>query len=400
MCRNQKSFQISRLKILPALTNYMRRLILTFNHFVQELITDEQVRKEKFLNTTAPLSFAELIRYIRSNKPSVYYPVYSFGRMIPKHDNELLETYISYMATQLRKAIEEGDSVRIQTYIMALGNFGHPKILSVFEPYLEGTLPVSKFQRLMMVISLNRLVENYPKVARSVAYKIYANEMEAYELRCAAVYVIMKSNPPLNMLQRMAEFTNQDQDHHVNSIVKTNLDALANLKRPELQDLVNKARIARKSLNPHICTENYSRSVFQDETFASLNIAQTVIAQVIGNDILMFKGVYYDIQQFYGDFNLPPTRISYTISNIRELQDIWYEIPWNVLNEQRLLIEETIGKLGIKAEDPEQIEGNIFADSLFGSEFYPFDNYTLQEAVNSKYLKIYFMDRCFRYCEQ
>ncbi|XP_012062839.1 PREDICTED: vitellogenin-1-like [Atta cephalotes] len=86
----------------------------------EEMITDEKVIKQRFLNITAPLSFAELARYTQSNKLSIYYPVYSFGRMVPKHDNELLETYIPYMATQLRKAIEEGDSLRIQTYIMAL----------------------------------------------------------------------------------------------------------------------------------------------------------------------------------------------------------------------------------------------------------------------------------------
>ncbi|XP_036146960.1 vitellogenin-1 [Monomorium pharaonis] len=350
-----------------------------------ELITDEQLTKHRFV-PIAPLAFAELVYYTHTSK-STYYPVYSFGRMIFRHDNALIETYIPYMATQLTEAFVNGDKRRIQTYIMALGNFGHPKVLSVFEPYLEGTLSASKFQRLMMVVSLNKLIENFPRVARSVAYKVYVNVMEAYELRCAAIYVIMKTNPPLTMLQRMAAFTNQDQDRHVNSVVKTSIDVLANLKEPEFQDLANKARIARELLNSRIDTENYSRSIPLENILTSLNIAQIGSLQIIGShDSDTFKGAYLDIQQSYGDFKLPPLRLSYEMSSAKELLDMWNHMPWmtmdKTLTENKLLIEETIEKLGIKAEDPEEFEGNIFVDTLLASELILFDNHTVEHITN------------------
>jgi len=354
------------------------------------------VTKQKFLNTTAPLSFAELVRYIQNNKSSIYYPVYRFGRMASKHNNTLLETYISYMATQLREAIKEGDSRRIQTYIMALGNFGHTKILSVFEPYLEGTLPASKFQRLMMVLSLSRLSENFPRIARSVAYKIYMNVMETYELRCAAVFIIMKTNPSLAMLQRMAEFTNQDQDQHVNSVIMHNLYTLANLKEPEWKDLAVKAHNASKLLNPDIYEKNYLQNFIDKINDPSLNYAQTSIFQMIdSDDINIPKGGYNDIHSSIG-FNLPPSKITYTISSIRNLLDMWYRMPWMIedIAEKKLIIEEIVEKLGIEPEDAEQLEGNIFMDTMFGLEFYPFDNNTIEEVINSKYSEIYFFKDC------
>ncbi|XP_011879089.1 PREDICTED: uncharacterized protein LOC105568228 [Vollenhovia emeryi] len=365
-----------------------------------ELITDEQVRKQKCLNTIAPLAFADLIRHIQSNKASSYYPVYSFGRMVPKNDRALLQTYIPYMAIQLKKAIEEGDNPRIQTYIMALGNFGHPKVLSIFEPYLEGSAPMSKFQRLMMVVSLNRLGENFPRLARSVAYKIYINTMEAYELRCAAVYVIMKTNPPLNLLQRMAEFTHQDQDKQVNSAVTTSIEGLANSKQPELQELANKARIASKQLKSSTYTENYSHSMLQEITVASLNMVQTTLLQTIGSDNSMTsKGVQFNVQQSFGGFNFPSGKVSYEISNIRELLDMWYHMPWMMQDnsEKKLIIKETIEKLGIKPDDPEQIEWNIFGDSLFAIHFYAFDNHTFEELANmfATYVKSFKSPRVF-----
>lgn len=76
----------------------------------------------------------------------------------------------------------------------------------------------------------------------------------------------------------------------------------------------------------------------------------------------------------------------YAISSIKQLLDTE---KWNLFkenkSEQKLIIEEIIEKLGIKPEDPEQLEGNIFMDTIFTTEFYPFDNHT--ELANSKYFK-------------
>ncbi|XP_077269198.1 vitellogenin-1-like [Temnothorax americanus] len=381
---NKKLGSMQAADIIPRIPKVALTPTAEYINAFFELITNEQVRKQRFLNTTAPLSFAELVRYSQNNKSSIYYSVYGVGRTVSKHDNALLETYIPYMATQLREAINESDSLRIQTYIMALGNFGHPKVLSVFEPYLEGTLPVSKFQRLMMVITLNRLGENFPRVARSVAYKIYVNMMEAYELRCAAVYVIMKTNPPLSMLQRMAEFTNQDENHHVNSAVKTSIEMLADLKQPEFQSLANKARIARKLLNPRIY-ENDSQSIFQKVIHAYLNVDQTTILQTIGSvDNNIPKGVYFDIHQSFGGFTLPPSKLMYTVSHIRELlSDTWYQKTGLKNTGKKSIIEETIEKLGIKPDNLEQFEGNVFIDSILSSSFYPLDNNTFNEMLDT-----------------
>ncbi|XP_011879025.1 PREDICTED: vitellogenin-1-like [Vollenhovia emeryi] len=350
-----------------------------------ELITDEQVTKQRFLNTTAPVAFAELIYNTHNKMASRYYPVDSFDHMVPKDDRALVETYIPYMATQLREAIDEGNNPRIQTYILALGGTGHPKILSILEPYLEGSLRISKFQRFFMVIALNRIGERNPSLIRSVAERIYGNTMEAYELRCAAVYVIMNTNPPLSLLQRMAEFTHEDQDNQVNSAVTTSIEGLANSKDPEFQELADKARIARKLLKPSTYTENYSHSILHEITVASLNIAQKTFLSTIGSDDnIMPKAAYFIVEQSFGGFNFPPGKGFYAISNINELLDMWYQMPWmkrdNV--EKKLIIKDTIDKLGIIPEEPEQIEWNMLADSLFSRHFYAFDNHTFDDIAN------------------
>lgn len=93
------------------------------------------------MNTTAILAFTNLIRKVQVNNETSHnrFPVHSFGRPISKKAQQAINTeYIPYLAQQLSHAVKEGDSHKIQVYIRALGNTAHPKILSVFEPYLEG----------------------------------------------------------------------------------------------------------------------------------------------------------------------------------------------------------------------------------------------------------------------
>lgn len=350
--------------------------------------------KQKFLNVSAPLAFAELIYYSRVKDTSIRnrYPIHSFGRIDSKHDRAVLETYIPYMANQLKEAIKEGDSPRIQTYISALGNFGHSKILLTFEPYLEGKQPVSKFQRLMMVGALARVAETNPELARSVLYKIYANVMDAHEVRCMAVYLLMITNPPLVMLQRMAEFTNYDESKHVNSVVKSVIENLAKLEQPEWQDLVNKARIAKELLTPHKYDLKYSKSIIRNWFVPSLDtVYKSIINTISGDDSGIPKAAYSGAEVSYGGFNLPPLEIGYVISSIRQLLSMWDRTKQkekkNGAREKPLTVETIAQMLNIKSENLEQLEGNIFFNTMFGSHFYPFDNHTVGKIIDSsKYL--------------
>lgn len=93
------------------------------------------------MNTTALIAFSNLIRKVQVNNETTHnrYPVHSYGRPIGKKALQAInEQYIQYLAKELRQAVKEGDSHRIQVYIRSLGNTAHPKILNVFEPYLEG----------------------------------------------------------------------------------------------------------------------------------------------------------------------------------------------------------------------------------------------------------------------
>ena len=194
---------------------------------------------QPFLNSTAVLSFADILREVAVNNQSskLRYPVYIAGRMVPKNFRPLTEKYIPYLGKELQKAINEGNSLKIQVYIRALGKIAHPNILQYFEPYLEGQKDVSSYQRLLMVTALTHLANLHPQVVTPVLLSLYENLGEDREIRTAAVFTIMETNPSVYILQRMAEFTNIDTSKQVNAAVVSAIKSAANLQGPYTQQM-------------------------------------------------------------------------------------------------------------------------------------------------------------------
>lgn len=223
---------------ISAMVQSIREPTDDFIRAYYQFVTKPEVKSHSVLNVTALLSFSELVNevYVNKDYSRSAYPVDIFGSFRTHTGRKfMVSEYIPYLTAELRKAVAEADSHKIQVYISALGLIGHPSILIAYEPYLEGHEQVSQFQRLHMVQSLERLVRNYPRLARTVLYKIYQNSRECSDVRIAAVYLLMKTGPSPTMLQRMAEFTNIDKDEQVNSAVNSIIRHVANLNSTEYE---------------------------------------------------------------------------------------------------------------------------------------------------------------------
>lgn len=155
------------------------------------------------------------------------YTLSAFGGQ-KKKEEPVEQMYLRYFAHQLKAAVNNSDSIKIRTMIVALGNLAHPRILNVFTPYLEDTELLTPFQRLTVVTALRKVSEVFPKCVLPFLYRIYRNTDEATEERVAAVLQIMSSNPPARLLQRMAQFTNYDEDTQVISVVHSAITTAAN----------------------------------------------------------------------------------------------------------------------------------------------------------------------------
>ncbi|KAK1126495.1 hypothetical protein K0M31_005130 [Melipona bicolor] len=345
-----------------------------------KLTTNELLNEDKLLKSAATVALSELIHNAQVNKKTIHnnYPVHTYGRLTSKHDRSVQDEWIPHLSLELKKAVENKDSVMIQTMIVALGKIGDPKILSVFEPYLEGKQPMTTFQRTMIVAALSKLADTHPKLARSVLYKLYQNTMEHHDLRCTAVFLLMKTDPPLSMLQRMAEFTNIDTSKQVNSAVKSTLDNLAKLKNPQWENMAKKARTVQSLLTTNDHSFRFSRGFTTNLINNEKNIViQTILNYIGSDDGLIPKAVYYSTYSTFGDFTLPPTEIIAMISSVRSLMDSLVKDKQDQ-TDLKLAAEKIAEELNILADEPTPLEGNMMWDMKYITRFLPFNKESLQ----------------------
>lgn len=204
-----------------------------------KLARSPEVKDQLYLNTTALIAATRFINMGQVNNYTAhnFYPTHMYGRLARKYDNFVLEQILPPLSEDLKNAIQQQDSVRSQVYVKAIGNLGHPEILKVFAPYLEGQIKVSTYLRAQMVLNLNVLSYQRNRQARAVLYSILRNTAEPYEVRVAAVHNIFISHPTGAMMQAMAEMTHDDPSVHVRSAIKSAIECAANLRGPHSWEL-------------------------------------------------------------------------------------------------------------------------------------------------------------------
>lgn len=361
-----------------------------------EFATSENTQKQNYLNVTALRSLSSFLRQSQVSNHSAYsfYPTHAFGRMASKNYRIVQRKLIPYLAHKMNLASQTEDSERMLSYIRALGDIGHPAILNVFEPYLEGKMPITEFQRLAIVVSMDRLTELYPKLARAVLYKIYQNAADRDEVRTAAVFALMRTNPPAPMLQRMAGMTNAEKSHNVASAVKTALESAAELDNEADSELAENAQAALRLLNPKIAAAQDSRTFLTDYIMKELNLAYKMQASFIAsNNNLSPKAAFLRIKKDMGGYQNRDNQYSVMISNVNQL---WSMISKRIQpngssknqfnNKQknqpqqndRHNFEKIEKLLEVQAEQVEELEAQIMMKIANTQRFFAFNNETLE----------------------
>lgn len=199
-----------------------------------ELAMSPEVQQQERLNTSALIAATQFIRMGQVSNATAhsYYPTHMYGRLTHKHDRFVVDNILPRLSKQLKEAIEKDERSWAQVYVKAIGNLGHREILQVFAPYLEGRIQVSKYLRVQMVIQLRCLVEQKDKYVRAVLYSLLRNTAEPYEVRVAAILNIFMAHPTAEMMQVMAQMTNDDPSVQVRAALKNGIETAASLKDP------------------------------------------------------------------------------------------------------------------------------------------------------------------------
>lgn len=357
------------------------------------------------------MALTQFLNQAQVNNQSAYnyYPVNSFGRLADRNNRIVRDDVIPYLAKQLSDAVKAEDSHKTLVFIRALGNLGHPKILWAFEPYLEGQKPVSDFQRTAIVAAMDQLAVNYPRLARSVLYKIYQNAGEVHQVRVAAVFALMRTSPPVAMLQRMAEMTHRDPSNQVNAAVKSAIESAAELQNHDQYNLAANAKAAAKFLPQSTIAAHASagsRSYLRDYVVRELELEYASQWSILGSQDSDYPhGIFLAARRSFGGLN----RASFANAMVSSI-DVFAEhlenqmdysklqrqpqVPRNAANKnehyktnnkqhkqqnQNAWSTQKIAQLlNIETEEAEQLEAQIFSNIMGSPRFFTFDNQSIQ----------------------
>ncbi|XP_018356288.1 PREDICTED: vitellogenin-2-like isoform X2 [Trachymyrmex septentrionalis] len=388
--KTRKVEGIEAARIISNAARYVHEPTKEYVRTFYEMISDPSVLYQTAVNVTAPIAFAEVIR---KNYANTYYMTRSLRRLgpmtlrhkvSPEHI-EINDVYIPFMEEQLKQGLFESDTSKIQVYIMALGLTGNSKVLSIFEPYIEGKESVSKFHRLLMVSSLATLSKFEPKLVGPIFYKLYSNVNEDHKIRCMSIHRYIILDPPLIMLQRIAKFTNDDSNEDVISAVKSTINSLANTKRPELQDLSTKARSVRHLLNPKEFKRWNSQGYYTDLDYMSI---KGLSVQTISSSGIIPSYLQVAVNSIFDSHGLPTVEAGYLVSSAKQLWRHWEneETSHELLKKSR--IEKLMQVLQLKSEDLSKLEGHAFINTAHDLLIYPFNSSTVKKI--SSQLKDFF----------
>ncbi|XP_014270535.1 vitellogenin [Halyomorpha halys] len=364
-----------------------------YMNFFFESVKSKEVQRQKYLNDSAILAFTDLIRRSQVDRQSSHhrYPIH-LSSQNHNHYAVVEEQYMPWLQHKLDSAILQEDSTNIQLFTRALGNTGHHKVLAIFEPYLEGQRKVTNFQRFLMVAYLNEYAKLHPHTALAVFYRIYQNQGETPEVRAAAVMQLMKTNPPPQILQRMAEQTNYDHSKHVNAAVKSAIESVANGEYSADQEFVKNARAAANFLT----TENYGLQYSQN--FIKSYIAKEPDTLYYKHDFSSFKGFdgsfpnsfVYNQEYKAGGFYAEPHTVSFLSSSSEDFINLIFNQLQSGNNQkappkQGGKSEYSYNKilnsdfLNWEYNKPSQVEANFVFPLFGGVSFYSFDNHSIEQ---------------------
>ncbi|PZC74123.1 hypothetical protein B5X24_HaOG208265 [Helicoverpa armigera] len=358
-----------------------------------ELAMNPVVQEQERLNTSALIAATKFIYMGQVNNETAhyYYPSHMYGRLARRNDRFVLDDILPRLSEKLQQAIEKQEWSRAQVYIKAIGNLGHREILQVFSPYLEGRIQVPTYLRVQMVVQLRSLAHQKDKYVRAVLYSILRNTAEPYEVRVAAILNIFMAHPTAEMMQVMAQMTNEDPSVQVRSALKSGIVSAADLKDPHFWHLSRTAQAVRPIVTKENLGTRYSNKFFEDNYVNEDEQGSFRAVSYIGGDSkAMPKYQTYSWRDQISGWGFDTIGASF--SDAQEIVDFLKQMMYEPLvsNANHKYTAQKISEmLKIKRNPESPLEGAFFFNIANQERFFSFDESDLIRLVQDvmEYMK-------------
>lgn len=327
---------------------------------------------------------------VNNKSASAYYPVGTYGRLADRNSDFVAIEVVPHFVEELKTALKNDDRVKALYAIRALGNLGHALIPKVFEPYLEGEIKVSKFQRLAMVVALDKYTVNYPAAAQLLLFKLYQNRGDTNEVRSAAVFQLMRTQPSAEILQRMAQQANKDENKDVRAAVRSALKSATESKSLKNKKLAKDAKMALRLMKTDDEGLYYSHTHLMDYVKKHFGVSyDSQLNYIVGRDSFI-PNVLHLIDEENVNGLKRHSEQQAMISSVERLTNLLsssFEESNEDMDESneskeesKWSVEKIYKMLKMKPKTGEKLEGQVLLSAMSSRRMFAFDEETLKRA--------------------
>lgn len=235
-----------------------------------DLVKSESVQSHKSLKQTALLTVADLLNVAceSAHLHNKRFPVQLIDDFCDAKDSRLLDEFLNILSQELQSSTSS-TSDKIIT-MMAIGSLGIEEILPVLLPHIEGNAQGDDTaERAAAILALKRVIYINPERVHPLLIALSDNVAERPEVRMAAISMLLHSNAPMAVWQKIASRTWIEPSQQVAAYIYNILESLTTMPPTTSwvhKDLPEKARGAVALAKPHTYGMPYSGSRIYSST--------------------------------------------------------------------------------------------------------------------------------------
>jgi len=195
-----------------------------------ELVKSPFVQNNELLKIHAHLVFATLVNKACLTTPiNREFPEHIFGKMCTVDNPKITQVYIPFLVKALKETTP--GSIHQSGALSVLAILGHESVLPLVVKHIEGKVEgTSQGGRKMAIYSLADIAHKNRNVLLPVYASLVLNPAEDRGVRIAAFSMMMKLQPSVLHLQKLAVSTWHEKDAEVHKFIFFSLRTLAHMK--------------------------------------------------------------------------------------------------------------------------------------------------------------------------